>query len=199
LATYNLVSPVSDLFGAKGRQFLAEVIETLQPGAKRSIHDHLNLIDCLDQHVQALEDDIELTPEQNQMVRLLKTIPGVGQLTATIIVAEIGEIERFNSPKALCNWAGLTPKVRKSDKTVRHGRISKQGSAHLRAAMTRAASVASYKSKRWHRVHESLAPRCGKIAAKVAIARRLLTVVYFMLKRNEPYQEDYDNPHADNR
>jgi transposase len=199
LATYNLVSPVSDLFGAKGRQFLAEAVESLQPGARRTIRDHLDLIDYLDQHIQALEDEIDLTPEQNQLVRLLKTIPGVGQLTATIIVAEIGDIARFNSPKSLCNWAGLTPKVRKSDKSVRHGRISKQGSAHLRAAMTRAATVASYKSKRWYRVHESLVPRCGKTAAKVAIARRLLTVVYFMLKRNEPYQEDYSNPHADNR
>ena len=191
LAAYNLVSPVSDLFGAKGRQFLTEIIETLQPGARRTIRNHLDLIDHLDQLIQALEDDLELTTEQNQMVRLLKTMPGVGQLTATIIVAEIGEIDRFNSPKALCNWAGLTPKVRKSDQTVHHGRISKQGSAYLRGAMTRAATVASYTSKRWHRVHEALVPRCGKTAAKVAVARRLLTVVFYMLKRNQPYQEDY--------
>lgn len=191
LAGYNLVSPVSDLFGAKGRQFIAETNEKLQPGTRRTIRDLLDLIDHLDQYIQALEDDLVLTPDQNQKVRLLKTIPGVGQLTGTIIVAEIGDIERFNSPKALCNWAGLTPKVRKSDKTVFHGRISKQGSAYLRGAMTRAASVASYKSKRWRQVHETLVLRCGKTAAKVAVARRLLTVVYFMLKRNEAYREDY--------
>ena len=199
LAAYNLVSPVSDLFGAQGRQFLAEALDTLQPGAQRTISDHLDLIDHLDQYIQAIEADIVLTPQQHRFVRLLKTIPGVGQLTATIIIAEIGDIQRFNSPKALCNWAGLTPKVRKSDTRVRHGRISKQGSPYLRAAMTRAATVASYKSKRWHRVHEALAPRCGKTAAKVAIARRLLTVVYFMLKRNEPYQEDYGQHPADHR
>jgi transposase len=200
LAAYNLVSPVSDLFGAKGRQFLmTEAMQTLQPGAMRTIKDHLDLIDHLDLFIQALEDDLELTPEQNQKVRLLKTMPGVGPLTATIIVAEIGDIERFNSPKALCNWAGLTPSVRKSDKTAHHGRISKQGSAYLRGAMTRAASVAAYKSKRWHRVHENLIPRCGKKAAKVALARRLLTVIYFMLKRGQPYQENYTSQPSHDR
>jgi transposase len=191
LAGYNLVSPVSDLFGSKGRQYLAEAIEVLQPGAKKVVIDQLEVIDHLDRQIRELEDGLKLTPEQTQRVNLLKTMPGVGQLTATVILAEIGDIDRFNSPKALCNWAGLTPRVRKSDTKVRHGRISKQGSAYLRAAMTRAASVASYKSKRWHRVHQTLAPRCGKTGAKVGVARHLLTVIYFMLKRNEPYKEDY--------
>ena len=191
LAGYNLVSPVSDLFGAKGRQYLAEAIEVLQPGARKVVIDQLEVIDHLDRLIQELEDGLKLTPEQTQRVKLLKTMPGVGQLTATVILAEIGDIDRFNSPKALCNWAGLTPRVRKSDTKVRHGRISKQGSAYLRAAMTRAASVASYKSKRWHRVHQTLVPRCGKTGAKVGVARHLLTVIYFMLKRNEPYKEDY--------
>lgn len=199
LAGYNFISPVSDLFGVKGREFLAERTQKLQPGARRSIRDHLALIDQLDQLIQALEKDVNLTTEQQAMVRLLKTIPGVGQLTATIITAEIGDIQRFNSPKALCNWAGLTPKVRKSDRTVRHGRISKQGSSYLRAAMTRAASIASYTSKRWYQVHESLVPRCGKTAAKVAVARRLLTVAFFMLKRNEPYREEYGKKPTDDR
>ncbi|MFV1948711.1 MAG: hypothetical protein ACC633_02125, partial [Anaerolineales bacterium] len=56
--------------------------------------------------------------------------------------------------------------------------------------------VASRMSKRWYLVHEGLVPRCGKKGAKVAVARRLLTVVYFMLKRDEPYQEDYSQSHT---
>ena len=191
LAGYNLVSPKSDLFGVKGQAFLAEAAVSLQPGARRMLSDHLELIDQLTSKIKALEAQRTLTPEQCRQVRLLKTIPGVGDLTASIIVAEIGAIERFNSPKALCNWAGLTPRVRKSDTRVRHGRISKQGSAYLRAAMTRAASVASKHSQRWRQVHDTLVPRCGKTAAKVAVARRLLTVVYYMLIRNQVYQEDY--------
>ena len=81
--------------------------------------------------------------------------------------------------------------MRKSDAVVRHGRISKQGSPYLRSAMVRAATVAGRVSPRWYQVVERLAPRCGKLAAKVAVARRLLTVVYHMWTRNEPYYEDY--------
>lgn len=105
--------------------------------------------------------------------------------------AEIGHISRFNSSKALCNWAGLTPRVRKSDAIVRHGKISKQGSSHLRSTMGPAAMVASRFSPRWYRVYERLAKRCGKRGARVAVARRLLTVIYYMLKRDRPYEKDY--------
>lgn len=192
LASYNLVPSVSDLFGLKGRQFLAEVLEVeLRSAARRVVQDNLDLIEHLNQQIKALESEMVLTPEQEQTIRLLKTVPGVGRVIAITILAEIGDIQRFNSPKALCNWAGLTPKVRSSDLLVRHGRISKQGSSLLRAAMTRAATIASRTSKRWYLVHDGLVLRCGKQAAKVAVARRLLTVVYFMLKRKQPYQENY--------
>ncbi len=195
LASYNLIAPQTDLFGQAGRQFLNEAqANSLRPAAQRVIADNLALIDHLDQQINSLEAEIQLSEEQAQAVQLLKTIPGIGQLTATIMMAEIGDVQRFSSAKALCNWAGLTPRVRKSDAFVRHGRISKQGSPYLRAAMVRAAAVASRCSKRWYLLHERLVPRCGKKAAKVAVARHLLTVAYHMLSRQQPYQENY--PHA---
>jgi len=199
LAYYNLVSPVTDLFGAKGREFLDEILHTLRPAARKVVADSLELIDHLNQNIEELENSIELTPEQKEQIKLLTTMPGVGKITATVILAEIGDIRRFNNPKALCNWAGLTPRVRKSGPTEHHGRISKAGSPYLRAAMTRAATVASRISKRWYHVHEKLVPRCDKKGAKVAVARRLLTVIYFMLTRNEPYMEDYNQRHTADR
>jgi len=191
LASYNLASPVSDLFGVKGREFLEEVLEELRPAARRVITDNLTLIDRLDEQIKELEQEIPLTKEQAHSIKLLMSMPGVGKVTALTILAEIGHISRFNSSKALCNWAGLTPRVRKSDAIVRHGKISKQGSAHLRSAMGQAAMVASRFSPRWYRVYERLAKRCGKRGARVAVARRLLTVIYYMLKRDRPYEKDY--------
>lgn len=191
LASYNLASPVSDLFGVRGREFLEEVLEELRPAARRVITDNLTLIDRLDEQIKELEQEIPLTKEQAHTIQILMSMPGVGKVTAMTILAEIGHISRFNSPKALCNWAGLTPRVRKSDAIVRHGKISKQGSAHLRFAMGQAAMVASRFSSRWYQVYERLAKRCGKRGARVAVARRLLTVIYYMLKRDRPYQEDY--------
>ena len=166
-------------------------MEDLRPAARRVIADNLTLIDRLDQQITELEQDITLTEEQALSIQLLMSMPGVGKVTALTILAEIGHISRFNSSKALCNWAGLTPRVRKSDAIVRHGKISKQGSAHLRSAMGQAAMVASRFSPRWYRVYERLAKRCGKRGARVAVARRLLTVIYYMLKRDQPYEKDY--------
>jgi transposase len=191
LASYNLASPVSDLFGVKGRKILEKMKEEIRPAAQRVIADNLTLIDQLDVQITELEQEIPLTEEQAHRIQLLMSMPGVGKVTALTILAEIGHISRFKSSKALCNWAGLTPRVRKSDAIVRHGKISKQGSAYLRSAMGQAALVASRFSPRWYRVHEQLAKRRGKRCARVAVARRLLTVIYYMLKRDQPYQEDY--------
>lgn len=194
LASYNLVSPTADLFGVSGREYLEEVMsDQLRPAAVRVIRKDLALIDHLSQQITEIEGSLQLSATQERQVKLLRTVPGVGRLGAIILLAEIGDIRRFHSAKALCNWAGVTPKVKSSDTHIRHGRISKQGPALVRATMTRAATIASRSSKRWYLVHEELALRCGRQAAKVAVARRLLTVIYYMLKRQEPYQEDYSS------
>ena len=193
LASYNIVAPVGDLFGVKGRTFLEEKLVEVRPAAQRVVSDNLRLSDHLTSQIEALEADLTLSEEQKQAIKLLKTMPGVGQITAVTILAEIGDINRFNSPKSLCHWAGLTPKVRQSDQVVRHGRITKKGSPYLRAAMTRAATVASRVSPKWRIVHSRLVPRCGKTGAKVAVARRLLTVIYHMLKKQRPYIENYSS------
>lgn len=194
LASYNLVSPKSDLFSVSGREFLDEVMQSsLRPAAVRSIQRDLDLIDYLSEQITEIEHSIQLDPEQERMVKILCTMPGIGRLGAIILLAEIGDVQRFKSPKALCNWAGLTPRVRSSDKIIRHGHISKQGPALVRATMTRAATVASRCSKQWYKIHEKISLHASRKVAKVAVARRLLTVIYFMLKRQEPYQENYSS------
>ena len=194
LASYNLVSPKSDLFSVSGRQFLDEVMQSsLRPAAVRSIQRDLDLIDYLTEQITGIKDSIELDPEQERMVKILCTMPGIGRLGAVILLAEIGDVQRFKSPKALCNWAGLTPRVRSSDRIIRHGHISKQGPALVRATMTRAATVASRFSKHWYKIHEKISLHACRKVAKVAVARRMLTVIYFMLKRQEPYQENYSS------
>lgn len=194
LARYNLQAQVAEIFGKIGREWLQSLLdgEVLREAAKRVIQDHLALIDHLDRHIEALTNDYTLTSKQKEAVKLLKTIPGVGKIIATTIVAEIGDIQRFHSPKSLCNWAGLTPRVHSSGGFTRHGQISREGSPFLRGAMTRAATVACKISKRWYLVHETMLERCGKKGAKVVVARRLLTITYHMLKRKEPYQENYN-------
>jgi len=193
LARYNLVAPMSDLFGVKGREYLKGVLEEVRPMAKRVILDQLMLIDMHNERIQALEEDLALSPEQQKDVRLIESVPGIGRINGVTVLAEIGEIKRFGSAKALCHWAGLTPRVRKSDQVVHHGRITKEGSPYIRSAMTRAATIASRVSPKWYDVHERMVSRCDKRGAKVVVARRLLAVIYYILKRQQPYQEEYSS------
>jgi transposase len=192
LAGYNLVSPFTDLFGVAGREYLYEMMEKeLRPSARQVIEDHLAMIDHLTERIRALEKSISLNEKQEHIVNLLRSMPGVGRLIALILLAEIGDISRFQSPKSLCSWAGLTPKVHNSDAVIHHGHITKEGSRYLRTAMVQAATVACRVSPKWYRVHEHMALRCGCRAAKVAVARRLLTIIYYMWKREQPYRENY--------
>src|SRR2546429_9679268 len=90
------------------------------------------------------------------------------------MLAEIGDITRFPSARKLASWAGLTPTVRGSDRTVRHGHISKQGSAWLRWVLHQAAQTAK-RSPEFAATYARIAQRRGKKIATIAIARQLLT------------------------
>jgi transposase len=90
------------------------------------------------------------------------------------MLAEIGDISRFGSARKLASWAGLTPTVRGSDLTVRHGHISKQGSAWLRRVLNQAAQTAK-RSPQFAATYAAIAKRRGKKIATIAISRKLLT------------------------
>ena len=111
---------------------------------------------------------------------MLTTLPGVGELTALIILAEIGDISRFGSARKLAAWAGLTPTVRGSDLTVRHGHISKQGSPWLRWILCEAAQTAK-RSPEFAATYQAITRRRGKKIATTAVARKLLTRAYHLL------------------
>ena len=128
LAGYNLVSPVTDLFGVAGREYLHEMMDKeLRPSAQQVVEDHLAMIDHLTERIHALEKNISLNEKQDHIANILRSMPGVGKLIALTILAEVGDIRRFHSPKSLCSWAGLTPRVRNSDAVVHHGHITKEG------------------------------------------------------------------------
>jgi transposase len=98
------------------------------------------------------------------------------------LLAEIGDIGRFPTARKLCAWAGLTPTVRNSDRTVRHGHISKQGSKWVRFVLGEAAHVAKRRPPYAH-VHGQIAQRRGKNIATVAVSRKLLARCFHVLKK----------------
>ena len=104
----------------------------------------------------------------------------MGPFTALVLLAEIGDITRFRSARKLASWAGLTPTVRGSDRTVHHGHISKQGPAWVRWVLCEAAQTAKRHTD-FAPGYEALARRRGKKIATTAVARKLLTRAYHLL------------------
>jgi len=103
---------------------------------------------------------------------------------AAVFVAEIGDIDRFPSADRLCSWAGMTPRHRESDTKVRRGSITKQGSRLLRWAAVEAVSK-NHGDNKIKADYRRIAERRGRNIARVAAARRLLTLVYYGLRDGE--------------
>jgi transposase len=175
----------SELFGPTGREFLAEL--SLSDTDRTIIEAHLSVIDEYDQQIERLEEKIERRVLESPAAQRLLTIPGVGQYTAAVIVAEVGEIERFDEDKQLVSYAGLDPVVHQSgDKEVR-GSISKEGSAPLRWALVQCASIAVRCDEYLGNFYTRLKERKNHQIAIVATARKMLVSIFHMLTRKEPY------------
>jgi transposase len=120
---------------------------------------------------------------------ILKTAPGVGFVTAEVILSELADISRFRSAKRVCAYAGLVPLVRQSgEKRSKDLKITKQGSGLLRWALVEAAWRLVRTSLKWGALFARLRHRSGQKRAIVAVARKLLCVLYAMLKTSTPYK-----------
>jgi hypothetical protein len=117
-------------------------------------------------------------------VTFLIQLPGISTLSALTILAAIGEIERFETPKKLVGYAGLGAGVHASGQTHRGGHITKQGRKDLRWVMVQAAWAAVGHYPFWEERYQKLARRIGWARAIVAIARKLLVVVWHVLTRH---------------
>lgn len=148
-------------------------------------------IDFLTEQIKSLDEEIKkrMLPFEEDL-ELLDTIPGVGRRAAEQILAEIGtDMNQFPTAAHLCSWAGLAPGNNESAGKRKSGRTLK-GNQKLRSTLVEAARAASrtkncYLSSQYHR----LAARRGANRAAVAVAHSILTIVYYILKRRQPYIE----------
>ena len=161
-----------------GRQWLDAL--DLPEVSRQITLDSLGIIDAIAPTIDRLDREIHARANADPRVKVLTALPGVGEFTALVLLAEIGDITRFGNARKLASWAGLTPTVRGSDLTVRHGHISKQGSPYVRWVLGQAAHIAK-RHPDFAASYQSIATRRGKKIASVAIARKLLTRAYHLL------------------
>lgn len=145
------------------------------------------MIDTYDEQIEVLEEQIERHVLESPAAQRLLSIPGVGQSIAAVIVAEVGEIERFDRHEELVSYAGLDPVVHQSGDTEITGSISKEGSAPLRWALVQAARTAVRCDDYFGNFYTRLKQRKNDQIAIVATARKMLVSVYYMLTRKELY------------
>jgi transposase len=183
-----LHSPVTDLFGKRGRLWLKGVQLPMQ--ARESTEVCLRMIDSYNEEIQKQNLPLSEKAKQDGRVQWLLTIPGIGECSAMMLLAEIGDIGRFPDPEALCSYAGLVPRVRESAGKAMRGGITRQGSPWLRWIMVEAAQVATRCSPAARRYYERLSRRKHKHVARVALARKLLIAVHALLRDGALFDED---------
>lgn len=127
-------------------------------------------------------------PAEQKQREIVGSAPGVGAILGEVVLAELGEVERFGSLKEATAYAGLVPRTRESAGKGKELGITKQGSRLLRWAMVEAAWLAVANSARWHTIYAALRRRRGAKRAIVAVARRLLAVLVSMLRSGTRYR-----------
>ena len=179
LAKQGLHLPVTDLFGVRGRTELEAA--PLDAPYRARVNSLCRLIDAYGWEIDLMAKLIAQRLAHHPGYQVIQQIPGVGPILAAVFVAEIGEVHRFAGPRQLCSWAGLTPWHRESDTTIRRGPITKQGSTLLRWAAVEAAQ--KIPDTGWlTATRAAITLRRGRNTATVAVARKLLTLVYYGLR-----------------
>jgi transposase len=188
LMCFGHACPVSDLFGAAGRELLAR-LDFPDPW-RADVLAAVCLIDELDRQIHGIERELRQLGAEHRYVGLLQTVPGIAWVLGYTIAAEIGDIERFATPTKLAGYTGLCPKVRQSGAMDRRGPLAKNGPKYLRWALLEAATNAVkhpiYK-QRYQTTKQRLGRQRGAKVAQIDIARRLTEAIWHMLTRNQPF------------
>jgi transposase len=190
LDKFGIFLEYSDIFGKRGREEIRRI--ELRSPYKEEINILMDLLEDTEGKISNIENiikRIEIERGWREDLKLLRSVPGIGWFSGLLILAEIGDINRFRSARALCSYAGLVPSTYQSGDRSWYGRITKEGSRWLRWVLvesaTRAVSVDGY----YKEIYEKLKKRRGKQIAKVAVARKMLTAIYYILKKKEPFNK----------
>jgi transposase len=180
LAKQGLHIPVSDLFGLGGRELL--VAAPLDGPYRARVDALCRLIAAVDFEIDAVAGPLRARLARHPGYRVIQRIPGVGPVLAAVFVAELGQIDRFAGAAQVTSWAGLTPRHHESDLVVHRGRVTKQGSVLVRWAAVEAAHSVPHSAGWLVSRRSQIAERRGRNIATVAVARKLLTLVYYGLR-----------------
>jgi len=182
-----LECPFTDAFGKGGRRWLAEV--HLPADERCQVESVLRLLGVIEAELHQVDVALAVVALEDERVRRLMTIPGVGLTTAVALVAVVGQVTRFARPTHLVSYLGLDPRVRQSgDRPAHTGHISREGQAHARGLLVEAAHSAIRGPGPLRAFHERVRARRGPQIATVAVARKLAVLAWHLLTSGSEYR-----------
>lgn len=189
LGKHGMIFEGSDLFGAAGRAWLEECAVILSEGYRGVVLRAIKVMAVLDEVILEIEVKAKGMAKEDEVVKFLQTIPGIGWWSAMLIRYEIDEVERFPHPGKLVSYCGICPSVRGTGgpEKYRYGRMTKQGNAYLRHIFMEDAIPAVTSYKPWRQVYERVKAKGGGNVAKGAVAHRMVEAVYWVWKKREKF------------
>ncbi len=217
-------SVLSDVFGTNGRKMLQELIqgkgveeilngikskrvkkkeEQLRRALSMGLDETSRLLlqNCLtwiknfEEEIERIDSEImRMLVSRKEDLKILMSIPGMGFVSSATILAEIGDITDFDTPEKLASWCGLVPGVYQSAGKLVTGRITKQGSKHVRRMLVQVAHVINKMDNRLSKFFHRIEERKGSKKAAVALARKLLCIIHHLLSHKENYEEPTVKP-----
>ena len=175
------------IFTGKGKRWLRSLNIPV-------LNTYLSLLETLLDETAVVERNLQVRSRKYSEVQLLTTIPGIGIYSALIILSEIGDINRFTSEEKLYSYAGVIPSVHQSGEHTYYGHITKRGSKHLRWILTEAVRVHLNWTKKHmmetniSRYYHRLSKRKPENVAAIAASRKLLQIIYHMLKNKNEFR-----------
>jgi transposase len=189
LMAYGIKVSSKDLSSKKAEEEIRQAIEKLPFCAAYKLSKNFKNLKSAEEDKEELSYYLANIAKDNPQVHLLITIPGISFVAALVIISEIGDISRFSSPKRLTKYAGLTPAIYQSGKRSYTGGITKAGRRRLRWILVQAANNAVRVEGRLRKFYLRLKEKKGHNKAIVACARKLLTIIWYMLTKGEVYRD----------
>jgi transposase len=221
-ACIKLSSVLSDIFGKSGRHIidgllngmdLEKILESipskrvrvnkeeirgiiqasLSPSQIFLLRSHLKMIDAITKQIEEIDAMIsDQIFSRNEDMRIALSMPGMGFVSASTILAEIGDFRDFSSPNKLAAYCGLVPSVYQSAGKLINGHITKHGSPHIRSMIIEVAHaiIRTKRNSRLKKFFLRIKARRGAKIGVVALARKVLCILYHLLISQETYQDD---------
>ncbi len=176
------------LYQDAGMEFLSSL--ELRNVDLLAVNSYLETLKTLNAQIESVNSQI--ATNDSEEIKLLMSIPGIDYYSAVLIYSEIGDISRFPSHNKLASWAGLVPSMHQSGTTFYNGRITKEGSKRLRWILIQCAHASIKANSKINEFYSKIAKRRGDNKAVVAVARKLIKIIYAVLSSKNPSL--YGNP-----